>query len=318
MSSIDYSAFRKSRVLPSKLGELSFDVLLSAYNDSARVQTVFSEVGAAAKHWLVHCEYGYPTAEHPHGAAVSGADEPAIDYLDRCIRQAKLSPGMSLAVDITGMMRPHLLVLPLLLRAAGITNVSFLYSDPVGYSDGGATRFTKGPIEDVNVIPGLEGSHRVAVDAHDVLIIGAGYDHELVKAVAENKRLADHYLMVGLPALQPHMYQESVYRVSGASESIRDFRGRSLLFAPANDPFVTAQVLSDHVGGLRAAGRADNLYLAPVGPKTQVLGFGWYFLCEARRESASMIFPYASRYSRETSHGITGTSVFELELDAML
>jgi hypothetical protein len=205
-----------------------------------------------------------------------------------------------------------------MLKRAGFSRATLLYSDPVSYVSGQATTFTKGPVERVAVVPGFVGTHRAAMDARDCLIIGAGYDHDLVKAAAESKRNADHYLLVGMPGLQPHMYRESVYRVSHAKESINDFSAGSLLFAPANNPFMTAQVLSDHIASIRHRRSIDNVYLCPVGPKTQVLGFAWYYLCEAVGAPTSLIFPYAQRYSRETSTGLAAVHSFLLELDALL
>jgi hypothetical protein len=304
--------------MPSEIREQPYDLLISAFNDSERVTTVFDRVDAPEKRWIVHREYGYEVSERPAGQCWSpDAGESAVDAWDRYFHELPVDPSLNVAIDITGMMRPHLLLLPLMLKRAGFSRATFLYSDPVSYVSGQATTFTKGPVERVAVVPGFVGTHRAGMDARDCLIIGAGYDHDLVKAAAEDKRNADHYLLVGMPGLQPHMYQESVYRVSQAKESINDFRARSLLFAPANNPFMTAQVLSDHIADVRHRKGIDNVYLCPVGPKTQVLGFAWYYLCEAVGTATSLIFPYAQRYSRETSTGLAAVHSFVMELDAL-
>ena len=315
MVALDYAIFSRKRVLPADIFALSYDVFISSYNSSDRVQTVFSRAAAAKKLWVIHPEYGYTAGELPTDAVHILLNEEPIQFWTRLIHENAILPGQSIAIDITGMMRPHVLVLPFILRSLGHAVSTFLYSDPTTYTAGGATDFTKGPVEEVRVIPGLGGSHVSGVDTKDVLVIGAGYDHELVKAAAESKRFAAHYLVVGLPALQPHMYQESIRRVANVSDSIRQYGQRSLLFAPASDPFVTAQVLSDHVAMLRNADRLHNLYLCPVGPKTQVLGFALFYMYEEVGQSASIIFPYTSGYERETSKGITATHVFELELE---
>ncbi len=312
----DYSIFTRNKLSPEALGERSFDVFLSAYNKSDRVNAVFDAVSASEKHWILHREYEFDESDLPVGSCWHvSPSESVIDMWERCFEDLDISPAKRLAVDITGMMRPHLLLLPLMLQRAGFELATVLYSDPVSYVSGQATMFTKSPVEEVRVVPGYAGIHHTGIEARDCLVIGAGYDHELVKAVAEAKRNADHYVLVGMPGLQPHMYQESVYRIAQAKESINDFRARTLLYAPANNPFMTAQVLSDHIARLRANGDIDNVYLAPVGPKSQVLGFAWYYLCEARGEATSVIFPYAQEYSRETSVGLGTVHEYLLELD---
>jgi hypothetical protein len=322
LTSIDYSVFSRRRLQSSDLPHEQFDVFVSSFNDSDRVKGVFNGITAPRKIWLLHPEYGYSIDELPVGAEVfAGSNNQSAPEFWSSFLDSMDFPNveqLSIAFDITGMMRPHLLLLPLILRLQGFTKVTFYYADPVAYVSGDSTTFAKGPVQSVGLIPGLEGTHIVAPTASDVLIIGAGYDHVLVRALAESKRSADHYLMVGLPSLQPHMYQESVFRISRASESIRDFRNRSLLFAPANDPFMTAQVLSDHVRRLRRDGLADNLYLSPVGAKTQVLGFAWFFLCEERTKPTSMLFPFSTSYSRETSRGLSSIHAFVMELEMIL
>lgn len=309
--------YLRERLAIGEVGKHPFDVFLSAFNDSDRVRAVYQEVDAGQKHWLVHGEYGYLASDlPPEPFWETAAPEEPIDAWERCFADLKLDPSQKLAVDITGMMRPHLVTLPLMLHRLGFRQVAFFYSDPQSYVSGQSTKFTDSPVESVGVLPGFAGLHEISHGARDCLLIGAGYDHDLVRAVAEHKRNAEHYLVVGLPALQPHMYQESVYRVARVKESLSGFRDRNLLFAPANNPFMTAQVLSDHVNRMRRDNAASNFYLAPVGPKTQVLGFSLYFLCEGVGTTTSIIFPRAARYSRETSRGIECVHLFELELDA--
>lgn len=313
---IDYNIFARKKRSINDLSDSGFDVFLSAFNGSERVNRVFDAVSADSKYWLVHEEYGYREDELPTvDTCTFNPAESEVESWRRCFNELKISPETKLAVDITGMMRPHLLLLPLMLKMHGFLRVTIFYSDPVSYVAGSTTTFTKGPVERVAVVPGYGGSHVTSVNARECLIIGAGYDHELVKALAESKRNADHYMLVGLPGLQPHMYQESIFRLSLAKESINDFRSRSLLYAPANNPFMTAQVISDHVDNLRKNGKIDNIYLAPVGPKSQVLGFAWYYLLEGINSPISILFPYANSYSRETSTGLGAIHEYQLELE---
>lgn len=321
MSSVDYSIFSREKIQLSDLSSETYDFFISSFNSSERVRSVFDFVSANSKVWVVHPEYGYATSELPdNGSLFFGRpDISPIEFWEELFEWMKLPKGSArIAIDITGMMRPHLMLLPLMLRHHGFSDATMFYSDPTSYASGEKTKFSKGPVEGVSLVTGMEGVHESSTDSKDVLLIGAGYDHTLVQAVAEHKRSSEHFILLGLPSLQPHMYQESVLRVSDARESIRDYRNRTFLFAPANDPFMTAQVLSDHFAQLRKERRVDNVYLCPVGAKTQVLGFSWFFLCEARNDATSMLFPVNKHYERETSRGISAVHRFEMELDMIV
>lgn len=315
MSGPDYSMFARRKFAPDDLGALKFDVLISAYNDSPRVDAVHQGVAAADKRWIAHGEYQYEPEELPEGAWCTREGESAAEAWIRYFAECPVDPGSEVAIDITGMMRPHLLLLPVILRRAGFSRVTFLYGDPLSYVSGQDTSFTQGPVDRVAIVPGLAGTHLTAMESRDFMVVGAGYDHALVKAVVESKRGAEHHLVVGMPGLQAHMYQESIFRLSKVKESIKDFRPDSFLFAPANNPFMTAQVVSDHVRRMRSVKGYNNAYLCPLGPKAQVLGFALYFLYEAAGCATSVLFPYAKRYSRETSLGLAAVHAFEVELD---
>lgn len=314
---IDYSLFKMHTL---KLGNLasfrSWDVFASAFNASERVQRVFEAVSAGSKHWLIHPEYDSQETELPKTDKVfqpKARDE--ADWWASYFGWASLSPSESLCLDITGLMRPHLMLLPKLLAMPGYKRVSLLYSDPVSYSSGAKTPFAKGAVSEVRQVRGLEGLHSPHLSLGDLLVIGAGYDDELIRRVAEHKPAARKFQLFGLPSLQAHMYQESHLRAYRAAEAVGPLSDRSLLFAPANNPFVTASVLQSAVG--RESAVTANIYLCPLGTKPQALGLALYFLMEQDGGPASMLFPIAPFYSQETSVGLSRISVFELELDEL-
>lgn len=301
---------------PDDLGSLKYDFLLSAFNSSERVQRPFDEIDAGRRAWLIHPEYEYELSELPQGEVVMGAGDTEIEFWFKAIDSLGIAssiPGQSIAVDITGMMRSHVMALPIVLEYFNAARVDVLYSDPVAYVAGAFTKFSAAPVERVAQIPGMEGSHSSRYGPSDALIIGAGYDAELIRRVAEFKRSARHLVMVGLPGLQSHMYQEARLRMNDVREFLNRLSDRSFLFAPASDPFVTAQVLHEHVDHLRTAEPRVNVYISAVGPKPQVLGFAWYMLREGQAENVSAVFPYAPRYSRETSVGLSRTHVYTLD-----
>ncbi|GAA4625923.1 hypothetical protein [Cellulomonas oligotrophica] len=319
-SSTDHSLFRRRELSPGDVARIECDLFLSAYNDSERVRTVYSSVRAARKVWLLHEEYGYSNSDLPPEEcfapmAVSEAEwwiRLVADYL-----RNDLVAGSRVVIDITGMMRPHIMIMPLIMRQLGVDLLTVLYTDPTSYMSGSRTSFASGSMLGVRQVEGLEGAH-VSAEPSDVLVIGAGYDHELVRAVAEAKRSCQHLVLLGLPSLQPHMYQESQARLAQATESLNRFADRSLIFAPADDPFATATVLQQKMAEFERRNPRGNFYFCPVGSKAQVLGFSWYFLTERRNGPASMLFPFKPRYSRETSVGFSRAHQYDLELGCLL
>lgn len=313
---INHALFRRAVLTPAEVAGLHCDLFMSALNDSARVRAVHRAVNAVRKIWLVHEEYGYAQSELPSGELYAPVDVDGeaswwLGLIERHL--VGTSPDAHVIVDITGMMRPHIMVMPLILRALGLAKLTVLYTDPTSYMAGSRTTFSRGSVLDVRQVQALEGAH-VSATSGDVLVLGAGYDHELIRAVAEAKRNCRHLVVLGLPSLQPHMYQESQMRLAEAAESLNRFAESSLLFAPADDPFATAAVLQQKVAEYESRHPGMNLYLSPLGPKTQVLGFAWYFLTERMNGASSMLFPFKPAYSRETSVGFSRVHRFELEL----
>jgi hypothetical protein len=139
-----------------------------------------------------------------------------------------------------------------------------------------------------------------------------GYDDELVRRVAESKEDAKKIQMYGLPSLGADMYQESVLRSFKASEALGPWWDERC-FAPANDPFATANVLQERVRQEIAGQGLTNLYLAALGTKPQVLGFALYYATERRPTATSIIFPFTGGYEQETSKGVARTWLYNVE-----
>ena len=316
---MDYSLLYRQDFAADRLNELPhWDLFLSAFNKSYRVQTLFANVNATRKEWLIHPEYDFFAMELPHTDIqrhFSTRDEADAwhEYLQEA-GFATLPLNTRLCVDITGFMRPHLMLLPRVLHALGFSRLDVLYADPIAYEKGEKTLFTKGAITEVRQVRGFEGAHIPDAGEDDLLVIGAGYDDGLIRRVAESKRAARKLEMFGLPSLQPHMYEENRLCAARAEEAVGPLPERSYLFAPANDPFATAQELHDQLEKEIKKGQV-NLYLSPLATKAQALGFALFYLCECVNTAVSIIFPYAEYYSHETSVGLSRVSLYQLELD---
>ena len=311
---IDYSICARECIEPASVAEVStsWDTFISGYNRSARVREVYGRVRARRKLWLVQAEYGFGEDAVPRGAFVARTRNEAEFW-----RQFEDFAGNdwnhgSVCVDITGFMRPQLVFLVRWLL--GVKKKSFvaLYSDPTHYARREETVFSKGPVVEVRQVSGCEGCH-YPDSGGDCLVVGMGYDDELVRRVAEWKEDARKIPMYGLPSLAADMYQESVLRTFRANEALGQ-TGEERCFAPANNPFATADVLRAWVHREEVGPTPmTNLYLAPLGTKPQTLGFALFFATERLGTASSIIFPFTEGYEQETSRGVARTWLYNVE-----
>lgn len=305
---IDYTVLYRSTLPATGAWSPSeqWNLFVSAFNESERVKSVFDWAVADTKLWVIHPEYGMPADRIPAGAL----EPPNGDEAEFINAVLDAYPGdlttASVCLDITGMMRPHVMLFALMLFARGVRRFDALYSEPIRYQKQEHTQFSILPIVTVRPVLGFEGTHATETD-NDLLVIGSGYDDALISRVAEHKRSARKLQIFGLPSLRPDMYQQNVLQATRAAESIGT-PGASVLhsrFAPANDPFVTASVLQSIVNSETARRPLTNLYLCPLATKPQALGFALYFITELQAKAASIVFPFARGYSSETSTGVS-------------
>ena len=314
MTAIDYRILYREQVDEVELAQISssWSLFVSAFSMSDRVRRVYDACRAATKHRVVHSEYGYAPTDLPEGVFLPTSRNEAEfwqEYLDSS--QVDLSAG-PVCIDATAFMRPHLAFLICLLFDSGVDRFLVVYSDPVRYVEQEHTQFSKSPVTEVRQVSGFEGQHNPATP-NDLLIIGAGYDDELISRVAEDKANARKLQLFGLPSLELDMYQQSVIRADAAAEAVGGLSDVDTLFAPANDPFVTAQVLHDRVERENGKKEISNLYLSPLGTKPQMLGFALYYLTERRGTPTSLIFPYVDAYAQETTQGLARTWLYTME-----
>jgi hypothetical protein len=259
---------------------------------------------------VIHNEYEYQDSELPPGNTFRSPERNEAPFMRNLVEtfeadSKKRIRDLAVCVDVTGFMRPHLLFLALYLNAQGVKRYDVLYSEPVQYKKKELTTFSEGSIS-VRQVAGFEGLNS-SDQSNDFLVIGAGYDHRLIKAVAEKKDKADKVQIFGLPSLRADMYQENVLRAFKAADAVGTNKtfDADRFFAPANDPFITAATLSEIVRLRQRYGPISNLYLSPLATKPQALGFALFYLAECVGKNASILFPISTRYERETSVGLS-------------
>lgn len=314
---LDYSIFFRRPVGIDKIRrELPpFDIFVSAYNSSDRVGRVFSEIRADRKIWLIHPEYKYEPIEEPDGftkVCPNGIDE--ISQVDSLLADIGDLSGKTLCVDITGFMRHVLVFLVAKLAHLGVAEFTALYSEPLEYVKQENTTFSTATAGIPRPVKGMGGSHHSL--GRDYLIIAVGYDHKLISEVTNHKDSSSVYPLFAFPSLSPDMYQQSAVSASNSGDiALGDEWISNRRFAPANDPFSTASILSEIVHDIDRKETFANIYLSPLSTKVQALGFAIYWQLEGRNRGATtMLLPECLTYSRETSIGLKRLWTYTIEL----
>ena len=142
------------------------------------------------------------------------------------------------------------------------------------------------------------------------MIIGAGFDDRQISEVAEHMDAARKVVLLGFPPLRADMYQQNVLRMDRSRDAVGDVPRSWRYFAPANDPFITAEVLRRIVDD---SGKVSNLYLAPLSTKAQALGFVLYYMAECSNTSAHVIYPFSAEYEGRTTEGLARTWRYVVE-----
>lgn len=318
----DYGLYLREEIFGARGWQATdtYDLFLSAFNLGERIVEVYDHIGATEKIWLIHEEYGLSDAELPAGQKfeLAGSDESIYcrALIDGLLASGKLDVGRTrLCIDVTGILRPHLMFITLYLKRLGVRVVDMLYAEPKHYALKEKTPFSTGPILDVRTVRGFEGASSMR-GGDDFLVIGMGYDDRLLAAVAENKDKAEKHQVFGLPSLRADMYQESVLRSRRAADELGDpnFSETHRSFAPANDPFGTAAVLSEIVEQRLTGRRGISLMLCPLGTKAQALGFALYHVFEGISLGARIVFPFSEGYSPKTGTDLARAWLYRIEL----
>ncbi|WP_418263665.1 hypothetical protein [Flavobacterium faecale] len=317
MSDIDYTYFYKNKL--DSISELStnYDFFLSFYSDTERVKTIFENIVSKTKVWISK-ELNLVISPEKHFITQDELSE--NDNVYNLLNDLKISSTDKLCIDITSFPIPFLFLLLKNLQFSNILYFDIIYTEPVTYNQKEHTIFSE-EFMSVKQIEGYEGTHNTSDDSNDFLIIASGYDHSRVIDVCKNKSHTRKIQVFGLPSLQPDFYQENIIKTEKASEELAhpNFNDFDLnIFAPANDPFVTAQELKLFIQRQNNRKVITNLYLSPLSTKAQALGFALYYLWECENMPVSIIYPFCNGDIHNTSNGISNISVYNIELPEAL
>lgn len=313
---IDYSIYYRRSIAPDRIGREvpEFDIFVSAFNLSDRVQTVFLDVNARRKIWLLHPEYEYSEIEEPRGYEVvkpNLVDE--VIQVDALLAKIGDLKNVSLCIDITGFMRHVLVFLFAKLGSMGLESVHAIYSEPISYSKAEGTIFSTTTSGVVRTVRGMSASS--LQQGKDHLVVGVGFDAKLISMVSHYKDDAVTHPVFAFPSLSADMYQQSAINAAHSGEvALQGEWIDNRVFAPANDPFATAEVIRDLVKDIDYRYISANIYMAPLSTKVQALGFALYWWLEGRaRGGVSLLLPECLTYSRETSSGLRRLWLYTIE-----
>lgn len=306
---MDYTIFYKNSYENGEVGNETYDLFFSAYDNCDRTKVIFEKITASKKFWFLFPHYNLqPIANSSSFTAYGHSSFKEDDFFVDFFKTNSIEFNSKICIDITGFIRPHLIYLIKYLYLNGAKVIDFLYTEPHYYKNAEETMFS-GFIDDVKIVEGCGSAFNDPNTDNDILITTAGYDDKLIAKVSQFKsKIKNKYYILGFPSLQPDMYQESVLKMHSAKESIGNIKSK---FAPAYDPFVTAQVIDDII---KESTPCSNIYLSPLSTKPQALGVIFYYLMNYNRLPVSIIFPYSKHYSPKTAEGVKKTWKYKFEL----
>jgi hypothetical protein len=302
---MDFSIFYKKSFDNGVIDEKEYDLFFSAYYNCERTSLIFDKIDSKLKIWIDFPHYkNVVQGESFYKCTSYKEDECFIDLFER----VNIDNATRICIDITGFIRPHLIFFANAIHRKGVKKIDFLYSEPQHYEKAEETNFS-GFVDAVRPIEGCVSSINFPNTDNDLLIITAGYDDNLIARVSNEKnKIKKKYYVLGFPSLQPDMYQESILKMYQAKESIGN---RIDKYAPACDPFVTAQIINEI---LLENPNHSNIYLSPLSTKPQALGIAIFYLWNYQTMPINIIFPFSNTYHSKTAKGIKRTWRYTVEL----
>lgn len=291
--------------ITDKISSESYDIFVSAYNNNERVVEIYNKIKATNKYYLLFSEYDIQ--EKPKDRIEIQNNENLTDFVKKLLKNNK-----KICVDITGFVRPYLILFIEALKINKFNEVAFIYSEPVQYEKHQNTEFSKGKRLGVGPIEGLTNETGDVPNDKKILIIGAGFETKSFEEVVNQQKdvkTKNQYVLIGFPSLRPDMFQQSMLKIHNIEYHYNRFK-----YAPASNPFMTAQKIHETVENFRNDDQKYSVYLAPLSTKPQVLGFALYALRNEKSDNleVNVIYPFVEKYSKETSKGIAKTWQYKI------
>lgn len=310
MNSINFSYFYKKKYKGGNIPQdIIYDFFFSAFDDCERTKFLYDRVKSNYKKWILFPNYQLKEIKIDY-FDYDSFDEDSDIFID-FIDTLGIVKDSRICIDITGFLRPHLIYFTILLhKKYKIAKIDFLYTEPNFYIKAENTTFSGAISESPRTIKGCSSNFSNTNFEEDLLIINAGYDDKLISAITKDKsKVYNKYLILGFPSLQADMYQENILQINKSKDEIGNYKGKK--FAPANDPFETANCIKEII---IENPKHSNIYLSPLSSKPQSLGMMLFYIWYNADLPLNIIFPFSDTYIPKTAIGINYTWVYTLEL----
>jgi len=309
---MDYSIFYTTKHKNLEDGSFEeYDLFISGFDLCERTKKIYDEIKSKEKVWLIFPQYKdiKDTDYNSYSNYYFDSSYEEDTYFEKFLGKYNVSSEIKLCIDITGFIRPHLIFLIKMLYMTGVKKIDFLYSEPNHYERGENTSFT-GITGAVESVKWCSSENNNPDSDNDLLIVATGYDDKLVQKILQDKlRVKTKYHLIGFPSLQLDMYQENILKLNQTKELVEN--NSYTEFAPAMDPFITAQTIHDIIERDKSY---TNIYLCPISTKPHTLGVALYYLNNFRTKPVSIIFPYSKRYNIKTAIGMKRIWKYTFEL----
>lgn len=321
---MDFTYFYKQKFdSPEGLSGLgTYDVFISSFLDTERVKTPSMHVSRDKELWFVSdmdCDNLF----------LSGKNTVTLSQNNDYIRMMEAIKSLGLTdkkicIDATGFNIQYLLFLMRTMQYLKIKKFDVIYTEPQQYMNDEETQFTD-MFSEVDQILGL-GGENTSETHNDLLIIAAGYDHSRIMDVANSKKHARKALLFGFPSISPSMFQENILRAYRAESAVGSDCFNDMdrnIYAPAYDPFVTAQAIHDYIEHSRKILKKEqgddadftNIYFAPLSTKPHALGIVLYYLWKnGWFNNMTVLYPKCHNYISDNSKGIRRVWNYKFEL----
>jgi len=317
-----------------------YDLFISAFTYEEIVTTTFANLNSNKKVWLIFPEYHIDISKIDGKTFMCNEVNENIkesEYICAMYNEyIKGNENMKICVDTTGFNKPYLVSLIIYLKIQGIKEIDFIYTEPKLYQEKDKTQFStlenidakKEKKKDVEMIikpRDIETGNNYYSNAgqNDLFIINVGYDSKLVNSVINNVTARVKKPLLGFPSLQPIMYQENVLNLIKSKSDLGIEENEELLYAPANNPFITAHVISEYIEKYVKENNKNtikNIYLSPLATKAQTIGMTLFYIFEQEKYEDIDInihihYPFTDSYSASSSEGIFRINKYTIEFD---
>lgn len=302
-----------------------YDFFLSAYTNEDIVIETYKNIKAKEKFWILFPEYDIDKSiinddyfEH----IIIDSNKRESEYILKLFTE-KLDgrQEQNICIDTTGFMKPYIIFLLFLLKKKGFKKIDLIYTEPQSYEKNEDTEFSEKETS-INVRDIVAyGGYYQSSNSDDLYIVNVGYDSSLVNKVLTGVKAKEIKALIGFPSLQPIMYQENIINLEKSNAYLNLEPNDDLLYAPANNPFITAHIVSEYIHNYKNDNpKINNIYLSPLATKAQTIGLTLFYIFESESYEEQDIsihirYPFTNSYSSKAGKGYFRINKYTIEFD---